>query len=777
MDDLFRLGGDGRDRERRRPLVDVALAGHGAVGAWARPDRSLGSQVGERSQPIRCVFLSSPGDGDEVVGHYLKRRYPDWEVPPDLEREGWTAGVGGGGACPDVPAVPLPIPLTRGTSGELKLLSFAFRGRRISKAVFLPLARLLTDRDGGLWDNLPWETWTIDPDRKVNEQYKTKTGQKYLMGRRDAYNHMIGKDWYGRSISPGNVAARIKYGIEDMGDDDDEVGEGYSNDAAAASSLDLRILQVRAREAAGELAEAERKYAIVKAKFEEDEFTSDEVLIEHYGEIKAAVDGVDRCMRAQGAVRDALRESDDESPASRTRLEETVDEFLEDLVQRRYADADGDGGAGWGDAARRLVRGIRKQDLMKDLGIILDREATDKFKNPLVAFLDGVIERETRNAPPYRGAIGYAPQVDTKEEMFHKAVLPYRSPYDLLVEIIEEQLNARVVGAVLENSSLFPGTLVLEGAVVLQRRGNVRSVELGGEVVEVEDGEDDMGNAGVRMGETLVVECSGAEALGVSLACNLPLGAERKVWEETVTDVSLDSGGVEPLSETETESVMNAIPPVVPSPYGHNRVTVVKGGEALVGGHRWMGGEGDGGDDSVADAGPVRSVADYDALSIPVKARMVLSSNGFEGTLPRPRSLLRFSRELDAHVRERRERGREGLPDGGRGAPAIRTTLSPLDEALVPLLEDESVRQEILLRDARDRGDRLAIDSIQRTVDELDEKNGADRREEEKKDEGDGVSILKTLDKLSRMFEKEVEGKPEEKTEDQKKSSISKLDE
>ena len=35
-----------------------------------------------------------------------------------------------------------------------------------------------------------------------------------------------------------------------------------------------------------------------------------------------------------------------------------------------------------------------------------------------------------------------------REEMFSKSVLPYRSPYDLLVEIIEEQFDAEVVGTI-----------------------------------------------------------------------------------------------------------------------------------------------------------------------------------------------------------------------------------------------------------------------------------------------------------------------------------------
>lgn len=99
--------------------------------------------------------------------------------------------------------------------------------------------------------------------------------------------------------------------------------------------------------------------------------------------------------------------------------------------------------------------------------------------------------------------------------MFKKALLPYRSPYDLLLEIIQEQLNADVIACVLENSSLFPGTLVLEGCVVLRRRGKVKTIQIGGEDIELEDRDDDFGNDGVTMGETLIVECAGDEAVGL----------------------------------------------------------------------------------------------------------------------------------------------------------------------------------------------------------------------------------------------------------------------
>lgn len=340
--------------------------------------------------------------------------------------------------------------------------------------------------------------------------------------------------------------------------------------------------------------------------------------------------------------------------------------------------------------------------------------------------MDGVIERSTRNAPPYRGAMGYSPRVDTKEEMFNKAVLPYRSPYDLLVEIIEEQFNAEVVGTVLENSSLFPGTLILEGAVVLRRRGRSKSLTIGGEVVELEDTEDNMGNKGVQMGDTFIVECSGEEAIGMALSCNLPISVEHNVWKDVITDISL-SDEVEPLPEYELESVMNTIPPVKQAINSSNRVTVTEGGEALVRGSKKTDKK-ENTDMETKETKDIRSVADYDALSVTDKARMILASGRFEGTLPRPRSLREFDAKLENYFKATPQRADPKTKDD---APMMRTTLSPLDEILVPMLEKESVRLEIFRRDAYRRGDDLAIDAIERTIEEFNERTEPDAKVEQ----------------------------------------------
>ena len=47
--------------------------------------------------------------------------------------------------------------------------------------------------------------------------------------------------------------------------------------------------------------------------------------------------------------------------------------------------------------------------------------------------------------------------------MFDMSDLPYSSPYEMLLDVIGEQLYSKVVGCVLEPASLLEGNLVLGG--------------------------------------------------------------------------------------------------------------------------------------------------------------------------------------------------------------------------------------------------------------------------------------------------------------------------
>jgi hypothetical protein len=89
------------------------------------------------------------------------------------------------------------------------------------------------------------------------------------------------------------------------------------------------------------------------------------------------------------------------------------------------------------------------------------KERKEKTRSLLSSILDRLAEQD--NPPPYRGAVGYPAMLDTREEMFDMSDLPHSSPYEMLLDVIGEQLYSKVVGCVLEPTSLLEGNLVLGG--------------------------------------------------------------------------------------------------------------------------------------------------------------------------------------------------------------------------------------------------------------------------------------------------------------------------
>ena len=100
-------------------------------------------------------------------------------------------------------------------------------------------------------------------------------------------------------------------------------------------------------------------------------------------------------------------------------------------------------------------------------------------------------------------------------------MLPFSSPFEMMKEIINEQLNADVIGCIIEDTSLFTGSTIFGGGVVIKRRGRKKKLQLNGEEVEFNDDEDDYGNDGIQKGEVMLVECDSDEAIGIGLNCDV----------------------------------------------------------------------------------------------------------------------------------------------------------------------------------------------------------------------------------------------------------------
>jgi len=536
---------------------------------------------------------------------------------------------------------PIPcllVPLD--SANKLKSLSHTVANQPLSSPVLLGLNTLAVNRDGALFDNLPWSVWTMDPVGRNRDAAGNAIQARYHMGKRDAYNILTGKDWQGQSLAVANLARRLQSNL--LAEKDDaalEQQRGFDTSSLPWSSLSSqtnglaqRILELQIRELEMDLAECDYQLAVCRTTNEEGTDTDQTSL-----------------------------------------LLSTREAYLMQLETSR----------------------ARLQEIMATPDASLD---STKWMS---SFLDEIVMRTFVNGDqtvaPYRGATGYPPQQETPT----KERLPFTSPYGFLQHVIEEQLNGEVIGAVLENASLLEGTVALGGAVILRRKSPTKSVTIAGEILQVKDNDEDFGNKGIVGGETLLVECDADEAIGMSVACNVPLLIESDVWERA----SLMAMAMETATPSEKSiSLANVLPEWMPidpelsvltegqagnqsttervSPLRIPRTTTSLFDSLL---------EPSAASDqsrpstSFPTDNPVESLSQYDKLSNDDKARTLMGMSNFEGRLPRPR-VLRI-----------------------RGQPK---KTNPLDDLLLPLI-DESVRRQYLIRDAELRGDTDLVRELQ----------------------------------------------------------------
>ncbi len=693
-------------------FVPLSLAGR-----WTSslPSNQMSQNIGTR---IDTIFLSTQEECQSIVDAYEQYLLNAGSGGASNSRVRTTTTISG-----------LPIPLSPSLSqSAMKLLAQTYSSTPVSKSLLLILNSLLVNRDGGLFDNLPWSTWTIDPARCEKDAADNVLEAKYTMGKRVAYQRFMGKDWKGRSLSLGNLANRLRYylekevntnrdaartrrtteyyddGIEGIQSivDGDGVLEGGNKDDGAMMMLSLsqRLLQLEIKEATMDIAECEQQLAITSTANSRrgDEVDDDE---------NASAFGAKQLLEV---ARERLR-------VAESSLKKVMDESLSFPSMLKPAN----------------TKGINTG-----------------AQSLLLSILDQLTKQG--NPPPYRGAIGYPPILDSKEELFEQCILPYSSPYELLLEIIDEQLNSVVVGCVLEQTSLFEGNLVLGGALLLQRKGVPKSSTLLGEMVSYTDEDDDLGNDGVLPNSMYVVECFSDEAVGMALASGVSIFVEESLYERaggrsaqldvesaasflTKGDVVMNAGlgaamnriplirpldGSFFLPQTEGESVASEREssfvriPLIANPSVFDRFLPTTSSATT--------------SRSVFSTfSPVANLDEYDKLTDDAKVRLLLKLESFTGSLPRPRavraSIASASREYD----------------NGTSRPSI------LDDLLVPLI-DESIRRQYWIRDAERRKDYAEADRLRAKISP---RQAALEKAKRARDEG--------LEEKAAQFEEEAE--------------------
>jgi hypothetical protein len=254
-------------------------------------------------------------------------------------------------------------------------------------------------------------------------------------------------------------------------------------------------------------------------------------------------------------------------------------------------------------------------------------------------------------------------------------VLPYQNTYDMIRRLIcQDRLNADVIGIVLENTCLLDSGLTLGGVIVLQKRRPPQEVRVLGETIS-------MSSVTLDDESIYVVECHVDEAIGMGIACDLPVWIESDTWKRgtvmgqpaysnaTTEWAPLDPElSVLPEGQSKRDSITERVLPIQSSRNLNlydNIVSLPASSEAK---------------DLFPTDNLVRSLSQYDQMSMDDKVRTMFAMSNFQESLPRRRVVLQN--------------------------PSV------LDQLLLPLV-DESVRYEWSLRDAQERNDVARIQELQ----------------------------------------------------------------
>jgi len=233
----------------------------------------------------------------------------------------------------------------------------------------------------------------------------------------------------------------------------------------------------------------------------------------------------------------------------------------------------------------------------------------------------------------------------------------------------------------------------------------------------------------------MIVECDCDEAIGMALASGVNIFMESSEWERrkiSSTAVfkqnSKDEGIMDALP-----ILQNAIESLVIEREGdgvmsqNTKIQTPRGRDADI---SFFGPSNENQPVFKTDI-PVQSLGEFDSLTVQDKAQLLLSLDSFKGRLPRPRVLRDVETSIESTKRSKNR--------------SKKSVLNPLDEMLLPLI-DESVRRQILVRAAEERGDFEEVNELEQ---QKSRRQKATENAEIAKEEGN--------DELAAMWQKEAD--------------------
>lgn len=542
----------------------------------------------------------------------------------------------------------LAVPLhPKRTDKFVSLLSSTYHNRPISQALCLTLNSILVNNDGGLFDNLPWKTWSLIGGHNSTSDYDAagnRVNVKYRYGKRDAYERFLGKDWPTR----GSFISWLKgnYGTTKNNEDyPKKETDTIMFDQQARQVLIRRILELELEDAKSMLAEAEQQLAIHLNREKNGSHTtkigSSSLLSSHVALCKQKLQEVQQAW-------DLAQQNLQELPGSRN-----IDYSSSKTMKESY---------------------ISK---------------LEQFFFNQSKIIENIVSKPSKaNDAPYRGAYGYASTV--ADDNNGNIRNPYKSPFDLLIELIEQQLRSKIIALALENTSyrVSEGIVQLGGVCIIQRqpppKGSKGQIKIALETVDIpvqEDEEATSNDDEVKTGDVYVVECDAEEAIALSVAAGVPVSIDKNLWESlnsriSTSKFSLHDDFTDKLPKVHVEE--DAYYPSPPYKTGDSKEsydskTVSTRGASST---RY----------DIIES--ITTVEIYDSLSIDQKAEILLQSDLLSEQVPRPRAVLR-----EYHSGE---------------------SFTILDRLLIPLI-DESVRGEYLIREARRRNDVEALKKLKKS--------------------------------------------------------------